>query len=171
MSTNPDLTAAILTSNSTLLAAIITGAIAALVFLVGEVLKIWREHRDRQNAAVLALLASWEDIARISAPRSERWWSWLRVYSERVDITMGWTRLAAVLPPRDFELITLQARLNDQLVSAPNDRKRLTAAAEATVALTIWLASRSKGRQHARFELGRQGVTHNFDSSPVSSAP
>lgn len=165
-----DLVAALAGAAATLIAAGVTAVVGAALFVVGELLKLHREKVERQTATVARLLTAWEDVARVSAPRSGKWWSVFRVYPERVDISAGWALLPVVLPRRDFELITLQRVLNDELVKAPTDRQRIAAAAEATGVLVIWLANRRRGRQFARSNLARRGVKKNFDGSAVRNA-
>lgn len=160
----------LLGASATLLAATLAAVVAAGVFVAGEVVKIWQATVDRQIMHVDRLLAAWADVASVSAPRVGRWWSGFRTYSERVDVTVGTNMLAAVLPRRDFEVITLQRVLNHELVRATSDRGRIGAAAQASAALTIWLSNRRRGRRHARWELSVRKVRTNFDGSTARSA-
>ncbi len=165
-----DLFAALAGAFATVLAAGIAATAAATVFTVGEILKIRQAKSARQTVMVEQLLAAWADVALVSAPRIRRPWLRLRVYPERIDVSVGITRLMAVLPRRDFEVISLQRRLNTELVAAPNDRERTSVSASASAALTVWLASRRRGRRYARWELQQKGETINFDGSRVRKA-
>lgn len=165
-----DVLSALIGALATLVAAGLAAVVAAVVFTIGETTKIRQAKHDRQVAAIEQLLSAWADVAAVSAPRIRHWWSTLRVYPERVDVSVATAKLAAVLPRRDFELITLQRQLNDELVRARDDRGRTAVSARAAASLVIWLASRRRGRRHARWQLTERDVTLNFDGSKVRLA-
>lgn len=158
---------AAITSNATVLAAIIAGAVTAVTFLAAEILRLLRERWSRHQRVAEELLAAWGAVARESSPRVGRWRP-MRRYTEQVDISLLCARLLATLPRADDEIVTLQMRLNDKLIASSSERERVRVAAEASARLTEWMASRRRARNRARLELADMGETATVSGRAIS---
>jgi hypothetical protein len=152
-------------ASATLLAAAIAAIVAAATFVIGELLRVALAVRDRQLEALDKLLQEWEGVAAREAAR--RYPEWPRRTSEVVGISASASRFLAVSGRRDIPVVTLQFRMNDELIAERVPHRRQTIAANATAAIVFRIRSRGRGRRHAIEMLHARGVTEMIGGHPV----
>lgn len=124
-----------------LLAAGIPALVAAVTFVVGEILKTSRENADRRAVALARVFDALERVPIVETrPRIFRRW-----LLPDIEIVSAVTRLYDVLPRHDRHVILWLAAMGQELSLSGPDR-RVVIAAEMQSRLIVWRKDPRKAR-------------------------
>lgn len=141
-------------SAATLLAAVVTAAVAAGVFLATEVIRFVGGVRGRRDAAIEAVLASLDRILRdATKPRITMIWT----YSPSVYLTAT-MRLFPILSKRDMIVIDWLMDHGKRLAERQNGEAIGEFVSEAQTQLMLWMRYPKIGRASMAKDLKDRGI-------------